>query len=131
MGDPGEGHEVVLAHRPQLDVAHQHHLVVPDVEGGGEHVLGTLAQTRRQLGVGPGDARRGVVQALPLRVLTDREEQLADGGLGARVVELGDLALDEADRVGHGASVQVGGGGRLGVRPPGCRRGCRRRRRAA
>ena len=72
VGHPGERHEVVLAHRPQLDVADQHHLVVADVEGGGEHVVGRLAQALGQLGVRPRDPRRRLAQALALGVLAHR-----------------------------------------------------------
>ena len=47
VGDAGERHQVVLAHRPELDVVDQDHLVVADVERGGEHVLAASAGARR------------------------------------------------------------------------------------
>ena len=96
VGDPGERHQVVLAHRPELDVADEHHLVVPDVEGRGEHLLRRLVQADRQLGVRPRDPLRGVAQALALGVLTDRDQQLPDGRRGPVVVELVDRALPVA-----------------------------------
>ena len=40
-----------------------------------------------KISVGAGDPGRGVAQALPVGVLADRDEQLADRGLGAGLVE--------------------------------------------
>ena len=58
---------------------HQHHLVVAEVEGRREHVLRLLPQAGEDLRVRPGDPGRGVPQAVAVRVLADRDEQLADG----------------------------------------------------
>src|SRR5689334_12300026 len=99
VGDPGERHQVVLAHGPQLDVAHEHHLVVTEVEGGREDVLRRHPQTRGDLGVRPGHPGRGVAQALALGVLPDGDQQLTYGGLGPLLVEVRDLAALQADRV--------------------------------
>jgi hypothetical protein len=42
VGDPVEGHEVVLTGGVDLDVAHDDHLVVVDVEGRREHLRRVL-----------------------------------------------------------------------------------------
>ena len=84
MGHADERDEVVLAHRPDLDVLDQHQLVVADVEGGGEDLARVLVHAGQQLGVRLGDPARGVPQAVAVRVLADREQQLADRGLGPR-----------------------------------------------
>ena len=86
---PVERDEVVLAHRVELDVAHHHHLVVAEVEGRGQDVLGRHAQPDGELGVRPRHPGRGLAQALALGVLADGREQLADGRLGAGLVEGG------------------------------------------
>ena len=52
-----------------------------------EHVGGVLPQPGEDSRVGPGDPRRGVAQALAVGVLADRDEELADRGLGAREVD--------------------------------------------
>ena len=41
-----EGHEVVLTERIDLDVLHQHHLVMAEVERRGEHICGASAAGR-------------------------------------------------------------------------------------
>ena len=46
----------------------------------------------QQLGVRPGDPGRGLAQPLAVGVLADRDQQLADGRLGAGLVEVGDVA---------------------------------------
>src|SRR5680860_1296377 len=112
---PGERHQVVLAHRPQLDVADQHHLVVADVEGGAEYVLRGLVKALRELGVRPGHAVGCVSQPFALGVLTDGDQQLAHGRSSAIVVELGDRSVTPSHRVDrHGL---VGGLGGMGGFP--------------
>ena len=74
------------------------------VENGGEHVLRALAQPGELLRVGPRDPGRGVAQAVSLRVLADRDQDLFDRALDARQVELvvvaagGPTALSPAGR---------------------------------
>jgi hypothetical protein len=53
MGDPVEGDQVVLARAVDLDVAHEDHLVVVDVEGRREDVLRTLVKAREELAESP------------------------------------------------------------------------------
>ena len=77
-----ERHQVVLAHRPHLDVLDQHQLVVADVERGREDLARVLVHAGQQLGVRLGDAARGVTQPVAVGVLADRDQQLADRRLG-------------------------------------------------
>src|SRR5690348_9546405 len=88
VGDADERDQVMFARPVQLDVADDDHLVVVRVEDGGEHVLRALPQPGELLGVGPRDPRRGVAQAVALRVLADREQDLPDRALDARQVEV-------------------------------------------
>jgi hypothetical protein len=71
-----------FAGRVQLDVLDQDHLIVPDVEHGIENFLWVLVQTREHLVVGPGNPHRGLFQALAIRVLPQRDEQITDCGGG-------------------------------------------------
>ena len=88
MGDADERDQVMFARPVQLDVADDDHLVVVRVEDGGEHVLRALPQPGELLGVGPRDPRRGVAQAVALRILADREQDLPDRALDARQIEV-------------------------------------------
>src|SRR6478609_6827393 len=97
---PGERHEVVLAHRPELDVADQHHLVVAEVEGRGQHVRGGLAQAGGQLLVGAGHPGRGVPEPLTVGVLPEGDQQLPNRGRRAVVVERGHVGRSRG-RVRH------------------------------
>ena len=77
---------------------------------------GVLAQAGEGLGIGAGDARRRVEQALAIRVLADRDEDLAHragdpvmvhpehGGIRRRgeTARLRGSAQDRADHRGHG-----------------------------
>lgn len=78
VGDPGERQQVVLAGAPHLDVTHQHHLVVAEVEGRGQHLAGVLLQTGEHLAVGPGHPAGGVTQAVAVGILPDPDQDLAD-----------------------------------------------------
>ena len=88
------------------------------VEGLVEHGVGVGVQPGEDLGVRPGDPGGRLAQAVTVGVFPDREEQLADRGLGARPVQLGDRATvgqgDRLDAPGH-LTVAVG---RAQVRPP-------------
>jgi hypothetical protein len=135
VGDTGERHQVVLAHRPELDVADHDHLVVADVEGRGQHVLGRHPHPAGDLGVHPRDPGGGVEQPVALGVLADRREQLSHGRFRARLVERRYVLrrpVGRVDGVGHGGVSRPGtaasGRGRE-VPRAGCR-GRRHRRRA-
>src|SRR6478735_1153750 len=84
---PVEGHEVVLAGAVELDVPHDDELLVVDLERRAEHVGRRHVEAGVDLGERPGHPARGVEQALAVGVLTDGEEQLPDGRLGARLVD--------------------------------------------
>ena len=66
---------------------HQDDLVVVGVEDGGEHVLGALPQPGELLGVHPRDPGRRVDEPVPVRVLADGEQYLADRPLDPRLVD--------------------------------------------
>ena len=76
MRAPVERSEMMLTHRIQRDVAHQHHLVVVGLEGHDEMPRGVLVEPAEDLAVHLGDAARGAQQSVALRVLADREENL-------------------------------------------------------
>jgi hypothetical protein len=82
-----ERNQVMLAGAVHLDVLDQHHLVVSEVERGGQHVRGALPEPCEGLPVGPGDARRGVPQTVPVRVLTNADQQFSDRCLDPGLVE--------------------------------------------
>src|SRR6478752_1771773 len=90
---PVEGHEVVLARAVELDVPHDDELLVVDLERRAEHVGRRHVEAGVDLGERPGHPARGVEQALAVGVLTDGEEQLPDGRLGARLVDRHPSAL--------------------------------------
>ncbi|GAA4594330.1 hypothetical protein GCM10023107_30120 [Actinoplanes octamycinicus] len=78
MRDALERQQVVLAHALHLDVADQHELLVVRLEGGGEHGRRVHPEAGEQLRIGTGDPGGGPRQAVPVRVLTDRDEDLPD-----------------------------------------------------
>ena len=82
-----ERHQVVLTGRVERDVLHQHHLGVGDVEGRTQNLAGILVQAREELRVGTRHTCRGLLQAVTVRVLTNREQNLADGSLNTRLVD--------------------------------------------
>ena len=135
VGDAGERHQVVLAHRPELDVADQDHLVVADVEGRGEHVLGRHAAARRsarRTRGRPGPGCRAAPRARgprrsrsAARGRRPRPASWSNAGTspGARSTVTGSIGSRRC--LSGGRAAEPGGG-----RPRG-RRGRRRRRRAA
>jgi hypothetical protein len=92
---------VVLAHALHLDVADQDEFLVVRLEGGGEHGRRVDPQAGEELRIGPGDPVRGARQAVPVRVLTDRDEDLPDRFLDPPEVDglldrsTGELAVDQ------------------------------------
>jgi hypothetical protein len=78
---------MVLAGAVQLDVLHQDEFVVPEIEGGGEDILGSLPKAPEHLGVATRDSIRGALQAVAIGILADRDKQITDGlGDGVGVV---------------------------------------------
>jgi hypothetical protein len=51
---------------------------VTDVEGGGEHILGTHMEATKNLGITARNTRRRICQALAVWIFTDRNEQFSD-----------------------------------------------------
>jgi hypothetical protein len=62
-------------------------LYIFGVEDGGQHVLGALPQPGELLGVHPRHPRRRVEEPVPLRVLADGEQDLADRPLDALLID--------------------------------------------
>ncbi|BCJ43296.1 hypothetical protein GCM10010168_43950 [Actinoplanes ianthinogenes] len=102
MRDALERQQVVLAHALHLDVADQHELLVVRLEGGGEHGRRVHPQAREKLRIGTSDPGGGPRQAVPVRVLTDRDEDLPDRLLDPPEVDglldrsTGELAVDQS-----------------------------------
>ena len=63
------------------------------VEDGGEHVLGPLPQPGELLGVHPSHPGRGVDEAVPIRILADGDQYLADRPLDPLLID-GRLPID-------------------------------------
>ena len=94
--DADEREQVMFARPVHLDVANEDHLVMVRVENGGEHVPRGLPKPGELLRVSSRDPGRGVAQAIALRVLADRDQDLPDRALDARQVELAGLAAGRA-----------------------------------
>lgn len=62
LGGAVERQQMVLAQAGELDVAHQHQVVVPGavLEHASQVLGGGFAQAAEELGIGPGDATRRV-----------------------------------------------------------------------
>src|SRR5207248_4583847 len=108
-----EGDEVVLAVAGDRDVANHHHLVVVGLEGRDDVVTRVLAQPTEDLLVHVGDTARRELEAVPVRVLADRLEDLPYGALDARLVELARLLVGGkgADALAHSCAFGVRAGG--------------------
>ena len=78
VGLPLEGHEVVLAHGVEGDVAEDDQLVVTLGEGGREMLGRIFPQAAEQLGVHLGDAFGGLTQPLAVGVFADGAENVSD-----------------------------------------------------
>ncbi|MPM31940.1 hypothetical protein SDC9_78497 [bioreactor metagenome] len=135
VGDPGERHEVVLAHRPDLDVLDQDQFAVVDVEGRRQHLAAGPAHAREHFAVHPGDPFRGLEQTLAIRVLTDTDQDLADGSGDPLVVEValraapglrvrGGVTVSHASHPTGHRSPAGRSAGRSGIRSARCRRRC-------
>ncbi|GAA2644085.1 hypothetical protein Adu01nite_72120 [Paractinoplanes durhamensis] len=102
MRDTLERQQVMLAHAHHLDVADQHELLVVRLERSGEHLCRVDPQAGEELRIGAGDAGRGALQTVAVRVLTDRDEDLPDRFLDPSQVDgllhrrTGELAVDQA-----------------------------------
>jgi hypothetical protein len=77
VGVPEEWRQMVLAGREELDIADEHHLVVTCIEDGRQDVLRMLGQPGELLGVSSRDAAGSFLDAVPVRVLADRQQYLA------------------------------------------------------
>ena len=88
---PVPGHQVMLAHRVDRDVPDDHELLVVLVEDRGQHLGGVGTDAGEDLGVRPGHPLGGVAQAVAVGILTDRDQNLADGCGHARLVDAGPL----------------------------------------
>jgi hypothetical protein len=88
------------------------------VEGLVEYGVGVGVQPGEDLGVRAGDPGGRLAQPVAVGVFPDREEQLADRGLGARPVQLGDRAtVGQGDRANAPGNLPVSVR-RAQVRPP-------------
>lgn len=111
--DAVEGHQVVLARRVHRDVSHEDELAVRLVERRSQHLVGIDEQSAEHLPVCTRHSSGRVLQPLALGVLTHREQQLANGRLGALLIErpTGHHGHGLVDRLiglvdGHGRSLR-------------------------
>ena len=89
MRRPGEGQQVVLADRMEIDVADDHHLAVVIAGHGGKQLGGVGGtDTREDLFVHLGDAARRVDQPEALRIFPDAFEEEPDAPLYLVVVHV-------------------------------------------
>ncbi len=95
MGLPCERDQVVFAQRREVDVANQHHLLVALVEDGGQHLGRIPPEALHRLLVGARNPLGGLAQAFPVGVLTDTDQQLADGTSDPLMVERTDRPWPE------------------------------------
>jgi len=91
---------MVLAQRVELDVGHQHHLLVLDVKQGVvDHLLRVGVVAGQQFLVHAGHALRRLEQAVTIRILPHRLEQRAhrlfDGGTIHAEVEVNVIFFQE------------------------------------
>jgi hypothetical protein len=95
----------------EFDVAQQHDLVVAFGEDGLEVAPGVDVQARHQLAVGAGDAVGGLDEPLAVGVFAHGQQDLADGPLDARDVDLGvgQVARERVAVVAAGSFVFVAG----------------------
>ena len=70
----------MLAQRVHRDVAHHDHLVVVGFEHGGEVLRRLLMEPGTDLRIHAGHPVGGVEQSVAIGILTDREQDLPDGG---------------------------------------------------
>jgi hypothetical protein len=72
---PDEGEHVVLAHRVEVDVAHEHHVLVLLLEHGvAHHVAHVHVLAAGEPGQAPRDALRRLQQPVPVRILAEQRE---------------------------------------------------------
>src|SRR5215472_13327877 len=77
MGGADEWDQMVLAGAVNLDIAHQHHLVVISVEYGAEDFLRMLPHSGKLFGIGAGDPAGSAAEPVAVGILADRDEDLA------------------------------------------------------
>ena len=73
-----ERQQVVLAEAHHVDVPDEHQLLVVGLEGGAEHLGRVDPQAGEEFGVRAGDPGRGLLEPVAVRVLADRDQDLAD-----------------------------------------------------
>jgi hypothetical protein len=82
-----EWHQVMLAGRVELDVAHEHHFLVVGIEDCSQDVLGRELQAGELLSQRTRDSRRSVPQAFAVRILAYCDEYLGNSTLDPRKVK--------------------------------------------
>ena len=107
---PDEGDQVMLAQRVHRNVAHHDHLVVVGLEHGGEVLRWLLMKSGTDLRIHPSDPVGGLEQSVAIGILTDRKQDLPDGGGDTFLIDLG--GVDPVDQwlggFGHLARVVTG-----------------------
>ena len=74
--DAAKRQQMVFTQREELDVAYQDELLVACLESGGQHIGRIDPQAGEEFRVATRDARRSPAQTLPVRVFTNRDQDL-------------------------------------------------------
>ena len=89
MGDAVERDQMMLAGGVHRDLFDEHQFVMLFIERGVQDVIGIGVEAGEDLLVGARHPGRGIPQTLPVGILTDRTQQFANRGFGARLIESG------------------------------------------
>jgi len=106
VGDSVERDKMVLTRRVERDVLDENELFVIEVEGHAEDILWRLMQAGERLRVRTGYPLWGVTEPAAVRVLSDRNQNLADGRFYPHEIHGGVEAVGGSNvvvvNVGHG-----------------------------
>ena len=85
---PDERQEVMLAHRVERYIPHEHHLVVIFLEARTQQQGRVHTKSRKEELVRPGEAFRSTLQALSVGILANGGEYLPDGAFDPGHVDM-------------------------------------------
>ena len=83
VGNTAEGQQVVLAHGRKRDVPDEHDFIVVNIKGAAEVLGRVFLHALEQFGPHLGDTTGRILQAFPIRVFADRNEEFSHSSLSA------------------------------------------------